>query len=248
MNIRNVATNQIEVIEMKTENRNGGGSGQGISVEKAVDRLIEELRADKGFYYTWQSNIAMSILDVWHADRNGAELDNHKVVNDGAKRFLDLLINAASPLRDAEGKKITPVPHITGLADPRADEKKIASLESQLAAAPDFDAIEKRIFDRDGWTGVYKWLKSSLADALKLADEAEYLAELAAAREEGSRWIPVKERLPETDKRVLVSTTAGLVGEMWFFVRNGWHALKDDQKVVAWQDLPAKYEGAKNVD
>ena len=54
-----------------------------------ITELVEELKKDKSegsYYYSWQSNIAMSMYD---------ELDDKitkEEANNGAKRFLEMLI------------------------------------------------------------------------------------------------------------------------------------------------------------
>jgi len=58
-----------------------------------IEKLIEELRKDKSegsYYYSWQANIAVAMQDAY--DDAGDKTDIHKISNDGAKRFLDLLI------------------------------------------------------------------------------------------------------------------------------------------------------------
>lgn len=62
--------------------------------EKITGRLVEELKKDKdpgSYYHAWQSNIAMSFYD--ECARNGVDGPLiHKVANQAAKNFLDLLI------------------------------------------------------------------------------------------------------------------------------------------------------------
>ena len=55
-----------------------------------LDKLIEELKKDKDLYYGWQSNIAVAMQDAYK--RADDKTDIHKISNDGAKAFLDLLI------------------------------------------------------------------------------------------------------------------------------------------------------------
>lgn len=61
-------------------------------------------------------------------------------------------------------------------------------------------------------------------------------------------WIPCSERLPETDRKVIVQTEAGLItdgrwtGDTWF--------TTDDYtcyKVIAWRPLPVPYREDKDV-
>ncbi len=55
-----------------------------------IQKLVEELKKDKDYYYGWQANIAVSIQDAYHKAED--KTDIHKISNDGAKVFLDLLI------------------------------------------------------------------------------------------------------------------------------------------------------------
>lgn len=62
-------------------------------IEMTFSKMLDELRADKSegsYYYTWQANIAVAMQDAF-ADAED-KTDIHKISNDGAKRFLDLLI------------------------------------------------------------------------------------------------------------------------------------------------------------
>lgn len=74
-----------------------------IKLTDAVKVLTEALKKSNdqsSLYYTWQSNIAMPIIDTFnkYAEENeivgsAMNLDIHKIANDGAKKFLDLLIS-----------------------------------------------------------------------------------------------------------------------------------------------------------
>lgn len=79
-----------------------------ITVKQAVERLTKELGKDKSensYYYTWQSSIAMSIYDEFMRKAEAqsyidlGKLDIHEICNDGAKSFLDLLINNIKQLK-----------------------------------------------------------------------------------------------------------------------------------------------------
>lgn len=59
----------------------------------AVGVLIKALKEDKSegsYYYSWQANIAVAMQDAFKDAEN--KTDMHKISNDGAKRFLDLLV------------------------------------------------------------------------------------------------------------------------------------------------------------
>lgn len=55
-----------------------------------IEEIIKQLKIDKDLYYAWQANIAVAMQDEYSMakDKN----DIHKISNEGAKRFLDLLI------------------------------------------------------------------------------------------------------------------------------------------------------------
>ena len=66
---------------------------------KLAMRIIRrELRRDEGYYRGWQSNIAMAIYDeckrkgLVNTKQEGTEKSLHRIANQGAKNFLDLLI------------------------------------------------------------------------------------------------------------------------------------------------------------
>ena len=58
-----------------------------------IEKLIEELKKDKSncsYYYSWQANIAVAMQDAYSDAED--KTDIHAISNEGAKRFLDLLI------------------------------------------------------------------------------------------------------------------------------------------------------------
>lgn len=55
-----------------------------------IEKLVEELKKDKDFYYGWQANIAVAMQDAYKRSKD--KTDIHKISNDGAKAFLNLLI------------------------------------------------------------------------------------------------------------------------------------------------------------
>lgn len=65
-------------------------------LKDAVDTLVAALSEDKSdgsYYYSWQANIAMAFKDeggLFTYNNLTPEL-LHKIANDGAKRFLDIL-------------------------------------------------------------------------------------------------------------------------------------------------------------
>lgn len=68
-----------------------------MSIKKEVDILVNTLKGDPGYYYTWQANIAMAFKDEYNrATENGkiVGIDLHSIANNAAKNFLDLLIRS----------------------------------------------------------------------------------------------------------------------------------------------------------
>ena len=64
------------------------------------------------------------------------------------------------------------------------------------------------------------------------------------------RWIPVEERLPEEDERVMISTKNEVVKEGIYIEKYGYamrkgffteYCFEDLQDVTAWQPLPEPY-------
>lgn len=56
-----------------------------------IDELVKALKKDNNFYYGWQSNIAVAMQDAYRQAKDKSDI--HAISNDGAKRFLDLLIS-----------------------------------------------------------------------------------------------------------------------------------------------------------
>ena len=67
-------------------------------IKKAIKILIKELGKDKELYYGWQSNIAMAFKDKYYNYKKKEKKrwlnkeDLHKIANESAKEFLNLLI------------------------------------------------------------------------------------------------------------------------------------------------------------
>ena len=58
--------------------------------------VTDALRSDPGYYIAWQSNMAMTFVDVLgSAGYRFPEL--HKLANDAAKTFIDMLIDKGKP-------------------------------------------------------------------------------------------------------------------------------------------------------
>lgn len=83
--------NLLNFISKKSSNKQ-------ISTKQAVEKLCGELKNDKGYYFGWQSNIAMAILDTkrWFLEEHGLkevpkEME-HSLANKAAIHFLNSLI------------------------------------------------------------------------------------------------------------------------------------------------------------
>ncbi len=67
-----------------------------ITTQQAVEHLQKALKEDPDYYYGWQANIAMGFKDEYAKHTAlGHHIDGetiHEIANDGAKRFLDLLL------------------------------------------------------------------------------------------------------------------------------------------------------------
>jgi hypothetical protein len=74
------------------------------NLSQSVTTLVSELAKDKSegsYYYSWQANIAMNILDQMVDEKlliPGSRLyvHFHEAANNGAKRFLDQLCHTIS--------------------------------------------------------------------------------------------------------------------------------------------------------
>lgn len=65
-----------------------------ITNSEAYETLMHNIAEDDSYYYSWQSNIAMSIYDEFiNAGYRFPEM--HKLCNQGAIRFLDMAIQLA---------------------------------------------------------------------------------------------------------------------------------------------------------
>jgi len=62
-----------------------------------IKTLIKHLKKNKDYYYSWQANIAMAFRDEYDKQKrikkNLNSSDIHEIANNGAKNFLNLLIN-----------------------------------------------------------------------------------------------------------------------------------------------------------
>jgi hypothetical protein len=61
-----------------------------------IEKLIEKLKSDSDYRYSWQANIAVAYQDAyhWHKEKTGKEPskdDIHEISNIAANHFLDLL-------------------------------------------------------------------------------------------------------------------------------------------------------------
>lgn len=63
-----------------------------METKDAVDHLIKALSDDDGYYYSWQSNIAVQFQDAFHELHRNQGV--YAISNEAAKKFLDLLIRS----------------------------------------------------------------------------------------------------------------------------------------------------------
>jgi hypothetical protein len=61
-----------------------------------IEKLIENLKSDREYYYSWQANIACAFQDAYHwhktkTKKMPTKSDIHEISNVAAKHFLDLL-------------------------------------------------------------------------------------------------------------------------------------------------------------
>lgn len=67
-----------------------------MTIQEAVQRLVKELKEDKGYFYGWQSNIAMAFVDELNG--HGISFPTlHKLSNQAAINFLNLLCRPVKP-------------------------------------------------------------------------------------------------------------------------------------------------------
>ena len=68
-----------------------------IEIKDAIEKVISELKNDKGYYESWKANIAMSFKDNerWYREKTGKKYlnknDKHIISNDAADYFLKQL-------------------------------------------------------------------------------------------------------------------------------------------------------------
>lgn len=60
--------------------------------KKLFNMFANQLRRDPEYYYAWQANIAMAFKDEYNECTGYKNKEDiHKIANNGAKRFLNLL-------------------------------------------------------------------------------------------------------------------------------------------------------------
>jgi len=66
----------------------------GVTIERSIQKLGSELKEDPEYFHVWQANIAMAFFDEYQRFnkkyKNRGDL--HKISNEAAKNFLNLLI------------------------------------------------------------------------------------------------------------------------------------------------------------
>jgi hypothetical protein len=68
-----------------------GWENKETKLSEAVKTLAKALKEDKDYRYSWQANIAVCMQDAYDYANPEDKKDIHKISNDGANRFLDLL-------------------------------------------------------------------------------------------------------------------------------------------------------------
>lgn len=69
-----------------------------MKTKEAMDHLCEQLKLDEGYRISWQANIAMQFQDA--CSRAGYKFpDLHRLANEAANEFLNLLISQLTCLR-----------------------------------------------------------------------------------------------------------------------------------------------------
>lgn len=97
------------------------------------------------------------------------------------------------------------------------------------------------IFELKQIRGVYAGMRKeygSCVDALDMAINAL----------EQTTWIPCSERLPDTDRMVLVTAqpkTAPANVNRAYHTESGWHGSGSMANVTAWMELPEPYKGER---
>lgn len=84
------------------------------------------------------------------------------------------------------------------------------------------------------------------SDHVIVKDDVDAIIELVNSQPQVGEWIPVSERLPETDDLMLVScrTKKGINSVNRAYYSNGaWHGSGSMGGVVAWMPLPEPYKG-----
>ena len=105
--IMNPRSREMDVVIYNAENTDGY-LFDSTSIKQAIEVITKALREDPDYYYSWQANIAMQFKDLFTYDSlTGSGLlgsritqkvtintseEIHKIANDAAKNFLNLLI------------------------------------------------------------------------------------------------------------------------------------------------------------
>lgn len=94
-----------------------------MDVQNAVKTLAQALKEDEGFFYAYQSNIAMAFYDeVKRHDLCITHEKLHEISNNGAKAFLQLFVGEAMKPVETPAEEKTAVPDAT--EDKPADTAK----------------------------------------------------------------------------------------------------------------------------
>lgn len=118
------------------------------------------------------------------------------------------------------------------------EEKLIVSAYTGFLMC-DWDELHKFIEDTLGrpvWT--HELADDKVTEEIRLRLKPRFLA-ICAAQEESRQphWIPVAEKLPETNDFTLILTRNGHAGVCYFV--NGWWGGYSEDHVTHWMPLPA---------
>jgi len=101
----------------------------------------------------------------------------------------------------------------------------------------------------EGHVGWAETIFESAGYIASLESENAALRQRVQELEEAQRWIPVTERLPDSNRDVLV-TVDSCVEKAWYSnTKQRWNDKYGDclDGVTAWCELPTPYEEAKNA-
>ncbi|GAB4023329.1 hypothetical protein GCM10028808_73450 [Spirosoma migulaei] len=156
----------------------------------AVRTLVAALLSDTELYFAYQSNIAMAIFDTYNKEHGGyfdarpTQPEMHKICNDGAKRFLDLLCREMPDNTDDTTflEKLTElqskIGYVAGHIHPVAFLGLLGEA-GEVAAEAKFNTSELTPFDKNDQTGYQaRFLNEKLVQYSHLAEKVDSLKKI----------------------------------------------------------------------